>query len=160
MKIRARFETNNQLNGSHCKDCRWLGLFSRIKIFNPNNRSSQIYATTIHELAHASHWELRKNNWNNNTPTKVKESWARGVQWELTRMKYTGYIPPYFGDYTGVVQDLIDVKSGYDQVSGYTIKQIEDVLGNTSSWGSWKNNLKNRYNNATENNLDAVFNRW
>ena len=104
---------------------------------------------------------MRKNNWNfGNTHTKVKESWARGVQWELTRMKYTGYTPPYFGDYTGVVQDLIDGKSGYDQVSGYTIKQIENVLGNTSSWDSWKNNLKNRYNNATENNLDAVFNHW
>ena len=161
MKIRAHFEQNNEINGSHQKDLRIFGIFARIHIYNPQNSSSSIYATTIHELAHASHWELRKNNWNfGNTHTKVKESWARGVEWELTRMKYTGYTPPYFGDYTGVVQDLIDGKSGYDQVSGYTIKQIENVLGNTSSWDSWKNNLKNRYNNATENNLDAVFNRW
>ena len=59
------------------------------EIYNPNNSSSQIYATTIHELAHASHWELRRGEWNdNNLETKVKESWARGVEWELTRMVY------------------------------------------------------------------------
>lgn len=161
IKISAKYETNDKLNGQHCKDCRWFGIFSRIYIYNPQENTSDIYATTIHELAHASHWELRRGKWNdNNLPKKVKESWARGVQWELTRMKYEGYVPPYFGDYTGIVQDLIDGKSGYDQVSGYTIKQIEDVLSNTSSWKSWENNIKNNYNNDTENNLDAVFNRW
>jgi hypothetical protein len=124
---------------------KWFGVFSRLYIYNPNNSSSQIYATTIHELAHASHWELRRGERNdNNLETKVKESWARGVEWELTRMKYEGYIPPYFGDYTGVVQDLIDGESGYDQVSGYTIKQIEDVLEDTSSWEDWKNQLSKK----------------
>ena len=47
-----------------------------------------------------------------------------------------------------------------DQVSGYTIKQIEDVLGKTSSWNGWKDNIKNRYDNATEDNLDALFAYW
>jgi hypothetical protein len=89
MKISARFETNTESNGNHAKDFRIFGIFSRIRIFNPHKKSSQIYATIIHELAHASYWELRKNNWNdNNLPDKVKESWARGVEWELTRMKY------------------------------------------------------------------------
>lgn len=161
MKIRAHNSSNSEINGSHQKDLRIFGAFARIHLYNPQNSSSEIYGTTIHELAHASHWELRKNNWNdNNLESKVKESWARGVQWELTRMVYPSYQPFYFGDYTGVVQDLIDGKSGYDQVENYTIKEIEGVLSSTSSWDSWKNNLKNRYNNATENNLDAVFNRW
>jgi len=44
-----------------------------------------------------------------------------------------------------------------DQVSGYTIKQIEDVLRKTSSWNGWKDNIKNRYDNATEENLDQLF---
>ena len=47
-----------------------------------------------------------------------------------------------------------------EAVSGYTIKQIEDVLHNTTSWDDWKNNLKNKYYNATENNLDATFDFW
>ena len=44
-----------------------------------------------------------------------------------------------------------------DEVSGYTIRQIEDVLSYTSSWEDWKNNIKNKYNNATENHLDKLF---
>nr|WP_314838426.1 hypothetical protein [uncultured Flavobacterium sp.] len=161
MRIRAHDGQNDEINGSHQKDLRIFGVFARIHLYNPQNSTSEIYATTIHELAHASHWELRKNNWNdNNLEDKVKESWARGVQWELTRMVHNTYTPSYFGNYSGIVQDLIDGRSGYDQVENYTIKEIEDVLSSTSSWDAWKINLTNTYNNATENNLDAVFNRW
>lgn len=174
MKIRANYSQNDDKNGSHQKDFRLFGIFARIQIYNPQNLSSEIYATTIHELAHASHWELRKNNWNdNNLESKVKESWARGVEWELTRMVYPSstYKGRFWNtsrsDYTLVVADMID-GTGYnnenngffdsrDGVSGYTIKQIEDVLSNTSSWNDWKNNIKNRYNNPTENNLDKLF---
>ncbi len=176
MKIRAHFEQNNDKNGSHCKDCRLFGFFARLRIYNPQNSSSEIYATTIHELAHASHWELRRSNWNNGgTSDKVIESWARGVEWELTRMKYPS--SKYKGrewnnnNYTLVVADMIDSEStaftnnGFkeptDEVSGYnTIRQIEDVLSYTSSWDSWRDNLKNRYNNATENKLDKLFKNW
>ena len=55
---------------------------------------------------------------------------------------------------------MIDVVSGNDQVEGYTIRQIEDALNGEKSWINWRNNIKNRYNNATENNLDALFNTW
>ena len=50
------------------------------------------------------------------------------------------------------------VKSYYDQVQGYTIKQIEDALASQTTWNAWKNNLKNMYNNETEKHLDAAFN--
>ena len=175
VKINAKYETNDKLNGQHCKDCRWFGILSRIYIYNPQNNTSDIYATTIHELAHASHWELRRGKWNdNNLSKKVKESWATGVQWELTRVVY----PKYKGrrwstrlkDYTLVVTDMIDeyfesgqeaTNFGYidtrDQVSGYTIEQIEDVLRDTSSWNEWKDNIKNRYDNDTEDNLEQIF---
>ncbi|SHF96323.1 hypothetical protein SAMN05444372_101352 [Flavobacterium micromati] len=172
MRIRAHNGQNDESNGSHQKDLRIFGVFARIHLYNPQNSTSEIYATTIHELAHASHWELRKNNWNdNNLERKVKESWARGVQWELTRMVHNGYrggstIRP---SYTQVVVDMIDSSNDFnngsenlqeDNVNGYSIKQIEDVLSNSSSWDAWKNNLKNKYNNETENNVDALFNHW
>jgi hypothetical protein len=48
-------------------------------------------------------------------------------------------------------------KDDRDQVSGYTIKQIEDVLRDTSSWEDWNNNIKNRYENNTEEHLDRLF---
>ena len=70
-------------------------------------------------------------------------------------------------NYTLVVVDMID-NIGYDntnygfsdsrdEVAGYTIKQIEDVLTSTSSWNNWLTNIKNIHNNSTENNLDKLF---
>ncbi len=116
----------------------------------------------------------------NDTETKVKESWARGVQWELTRMIYPDYrggatIRP---EYTQVVVDLLDERAPLDRfgrpeninngsedlteddVSGYTIRQIEDALNGRENWNDWRDNIRNRYNNGTENNLDVLFAHW
>lgn len=182
LKLRALYESSGT-NGTHCAACRFLGLGSAIKIYNPQHDSRDIYATTIHEISHASHWNM--SSWHyNNASTIVVESWARGVQWELTRMIYSGYQPTYARlNYTGVVQDMIDgygtkgtsywwdydedtwgspnlYKSYYDQVTGYTIRQIEDALNGEIHWNNWKNDIKNSYNNATENNLDDSFDFW
>lgn len=59
-----------------------------------------------------------------------------GVEWELTRMVYSTHYHPKYNRrsaYTGVVQDMIDGIDSYEKVSGYTIRQIEDVLSYTSS---------------------------
>ncbi|HMM11622.1 MAG TPA: hypothetical protein PKE03_05965 [Bacteroidales bacterium] len=175
LKLRAVYETNSS-NGTHCASCRFLGLGSAIKIYNPQNSSMQIYGTTIHEIAHASHWKMDPATYNCQYDSdcwincctgdlKVSESWARGVQWVLTGMVYPpnsmGNYPTYnFGNYTGVVQDMIDGIEGYDQVTGYTIRQIEDALIGQLTWNAWRDNIKNLYNNATENNLDALFAYW
>jgi len=165
LKIRAFNEQNDDTNGSHCAACRFLGLGSAIRIYNPQRRTRDIYGTVIHELAHASHWNMDRSNYNK-ASTIVVESWARGVQWELTRMVYSNYRPPYFTDYTGVVEDMVDgigigiTRPSYDQVSGYTIRQIEDALNGERNWTGWRVNIENRYNNATEGNLEALFNYW
>ncbi len=169
MKIRAVFKRNDKINGYHQKDFRIFGIFARIRIYNPHHDSDEVYATTIHELAHASHWELRRNKWNfEQTSGKVVESWARGVQWELTRMKYPNYrVYENRPNYTLVIKDLIDDDRYYGNfdsygefVTGYTIKQIENVLDETSTWEDLKNNLKNNYDNKTEKYLDKLFNYW
>lgn len=182
LKLRAMYEANSS-NGTHCASCRFLGLGSAIKIYNPQNSSMEIYGTTIHEIAHASHW--RMSTWHyNNASTIVLESWARGVQWELTRMIYPSYQPVYARlNYTGLIQDMIDgfgtkgtsfwwdyntnawgspnlFRSYNDQVTGYTIRQIEDALDGEIHWNNWKNKIINSYNNATENNLADSFDYW
>lgn len=182
LKLRAVYETNSS-NGTHCASCRFLGLGSAIKIYNPQNSSMEIYGTTIHEIAHASHWKM--SSWHyNNASTIVLESWARGVQWELTRMIYPDYQPVYARlNYTGLIQDMIDgfgtkgtsfwwdystnawgspylFRSYNDQVTGYTIRQIEDALSSEIHWNSWKEKIINSYNNATENNLGGSFDYW
>ncbi len=179
MKIAAYFEQNDVKNGNHSAWKRGLGLFNWIRIWNPERDARDIYSTVIHELAHASHWNISRSA-SNNSGSKVRESWARGVQWELTRMVYPDYKggDTFLPKYTQVVLDLIDGRAPLDRsgkledinkgseapteddVSGYTIKQIEDVLIHTSSWNDWRDNIKNKYNNATENNLDALFAHW
>ena len=71
--------------------------------------------------------------------------------------------------YTSAGYDMIDdvnqrnkYGSDYpiDRVRGYTIKQLEGALVGAKSWNQWRDNIKNRYNNATENYLDELFNNW
>lgn len=70
------------------------------------------------------------------TDNKVVKSWARGVQWDLTRMSYPNYyVNQNWPNYTLVVQDMLDndiyfgdVSATGDAVNGYNIRQIEDAL--------------------------------
>jgi hypothetical protein len=48
-----------------------------------------------------------------------------------------------------------------DRVSGYTIKQIENSLKNTNSWGEWKEHIKQQNpSNPTNQYIDELFNNW
>ena len=146
--------------------------FPEIRIFRPQRVCRDIYATTIHELTHASHWNMDRYNfgqYNKNAGVeKNAESWARGVQWALTRLEYNNYLggPEIRPIYTNVVLDMIDFSwdrnNGWDddRVHGYTIRQIEDALVGQREWNGWRDNIKNRYNNETEENLDALFAFW
>ena len=99
----------------------------------------------------------------------------------MTRLVYSNYsIPSGYSrrDYTGIVQDLIDpagiektsiyysvyskqsVKTYTDNVSGYTLKQIETTLEIVYSWETWRETLKSMYNNPTESHVDAAFAYW
>jgi len=172
-----------EVNGNHNASRRW-STWPEIKIFKPSKECHDIYATTIHELAHASHWDLGKHNDFNNSMDIVKESWARGVQWAVTRLEYSGYVPVYARlNYTGVVHDMVDgvknrssrywwdddiddwgspsiFKSYTDRVSGYSMRQVEDAIIGQRNWNGWRDNIKNKYTNGTENNLDAAFIYW
>jgi len=41
-----------------------------------------------------------------------------------------------------------------------TVKQLEDGLRGAKSWIEWRNNIKSRSNNSTENFVDELFNNW
>ncbi len=103
MKLGAFYQsgTSNTLPIRHT-----FGLGEMIKIYNPQVGSRQVYATTIHELGHTVHLQLTGGIWADND---VCESWARGVEFVLTRMQY----PDYLGGsnnipegYTNVVVDM------------------------------------------------------
>lgn len=100
----------------------------------------------IHETAHASHWNM--DSWHyNHCDDVVAESWARGVQWELTRMIYTGYQPSYSDPYTGVVQDMIDgigdsvsIKFSDNRCIGYS-KSVPDNIFNVKKYDNYSEDL-------------------
>lgn len=184
LKIQANYfnDPTGTSNGNHNPARRFLGMGSAIHMYAPTRTSDGLYGTTIHEMAHASHWNMDKSNYNNGDKIVV-ETWARGVQWAITRMVYPNYnlAAQYIrGSYTGMVQDVIDnfkpvqsfnfesngvvennIFSSYnDQVSGYNIRQIEDALNGNTSWNGWRNKIFNNYNNPTKNNLNGTFQYW
>ena len=173
LRIGAWTQDKGDTGGVHQSGSHFGGLVTGIKIYRYGALPEDIYATTIHELAHSSHYELLGLNFFS-VSTKVKESWARGVQWELTRMVYPNYKGGKFskGFYTTIVSDLIDddfrsiseaTSNGYidnnDQVDGWTIRQLEYSLeNNIRSWNDWRDRLigiKGGYDH--NNNITRLF---
>lgn len=203
MKIAAREQNGTS---SHVHQRRWIHL-AQIHIKEWGEESQQVFGTTIHELAHAAHWNLDKNAYNNLVwdgyisdevfnnahPGDVRtlETWATTVEIMFALKRYRDFFnqPSYeYGKrggvpirnfqlqrkadenfYTSAGFDMIDninqrnlYGSAYpiDRVSGYTIKQLENGLRGTKSWKQWRDNIKNKYSNPTEQYLDELFNNW
>ena len=146
-----------------------------------NGDSQSSFGTTIHELAHASHWEIGYSSpqyaidWIFDSPY-LPEIWAVGVETILTRNVYGTNNYNYFyqsltvlamsDGYTCIVEEMIDIYNqsitntlqSNDQVSGYTLSQLEGALPNNfGSWWVWRTNINDIYNNSTEGYLDALF---
>lgn len=85
---------------------------------------------------------------------------AIGVEWGFTKYIYAGYVPDYGDIYTGVVQDLVDGKDRHDQVEGYTLQQIEHAIMGAQTFNQWRDNLKNLYDNDTQDQVNALFAYW
>ncbi|MEW5845029.1 MAG: hypothetical protein AB1777_02060 [Bacteroidota bacterium] len=112
-----------------------------------------IYATTCHEVAHVSHWEMVGEGafaliWLNPKTRIVPESWAVAVSWQLTRNEYSrfgnfalNYIDFYFNKqqwnnsndkcYTPFFIDLIDNINQRVQHAGSSSYPNDNVTGYT-----------------------------
>ncbi|MCG8184435.1 hypothetical protein [Tenacibaculum piscium] len=139
-------------------------VYSHGKSGNDRN-SRQIFATTVHELAHVSHWEIGYSTGQYVIDALaddpfLPESWATGVEYVVVERVYPRatfgtynfdyqqqrtlrYIQTESDGYTPIVIDMIDnhnqstINSNRpnDRVSGYTLGQLEDAL--PGSFGSW-----------------------
>ena len=47
-----------------------------------------------------------------------------------------------------------------DRVNSYTLKQLEQSLIGERSWWQWRDNLKSRFDNPTEQFVNELFNNW
>lgn len=149
---------------------------------NTEKSSTWMFYLTLHELAHVVHFDnlVNLHDWGFGIGCKIKclnnkvrEGWAVGVANELTRAVYPNFDSsdenPFSegGSYTGIITDMIDpaIEGTYDEVSGYTLQQIEVAIqkggiGTSFDLNALVNSLKNLYNNPTEKELDALVKKW
>lgn len=120
-----------------------------------------------------------------NNNRRLLETWPTTVETVFTLSRYrdrfgiTGY--DYTDDnfqnvtiarenhYTSAGWDMIDnvnqrIRYGanypIDRVEGYTIVQLEQALKGAKTWWEWRDNIRERYVNPTEGNLNELFNNW
>jgi uncharacterized protein (TIGR02145 family) len=151
-----------------------------IKILAYGRTHIEIYGTTIHEIAHSSHYE--NGLFFKDLPKILKESYARGVQRYLSIKRYGDWSKAFYdNEYTGIFEDLEDANSTYaklkgfenpcDRVSGITVPMAEKALFASLSWDNFKYNLMKIYPDGTINNegkrvtyttadMDALFKYW
>jgi len=139
----------------------------RIAIRAHKRSHIEIYGSTIHEIAHSSHyWNVQAIFGINIAtyallPEKLKESYATGIQRYLTNKRYgnDAWSRIYNSEYTGIFEDLEDTNSTYekfndfekhcDKVSGITAPMVEEAVFNSFYWehffwDNFKDNLKKR----------------
>lgn len=128
----------------------WLS-FPDIRIFRPSRGPYAIYSTTIHELAHAAHWAMNKQQFRNSEDAII-ESWARCVQWRFTSIEYgrnwdsgVQYSDPriqngYNDVYTPIFIDMIDAvnqQGGFfrsDIYNGSVLQAPSHMVDNVSGY--------------------------
>lgn len=144
----------------------------------------KLYATTTHELAHSAHyahfwtqytWVPRDFEWVNYVGSDIQEAFARGVQWWLTRKRYSNYrVPFYSGNYKGNIEDLIDADglyalsfspTGGENVSGFAINDIEQAVKKSFNLNELRDRLKSDYTSNgkriySNTDMDNLFTYW
>ena len=111
----------------------------------------------------------------------MRETYAQTIEWYLTTRYYSNRIPGFvFSDnyqnrtpiadpiYTSFMVDMVDTLNQringpqfpLDNVSGYSLRQIENMVMNNATFTGFKDDMKRVYNNPTEIYLDQLRNNW
>lgn len=140
---------------------------------------STIYGSTIHEIAHTSHY------WNMNTTNILPQSeefsqlsatfrdtYARGIENVFLGARYGDSYKrrDYNYQYTGLVEDLMGTNSSSNckenSVYGFSVVDIEESFFQSKTFNAQKNYLKTHnasgQNGAHYNNydLDSIYDCW
>jgi len=162
-----------------------LGL-DDIGILAYKKTSNEIYGTTIHEVAHSSHyWNMKTTS--TGLPQSAefallsktyKDTYARGIENYFLEKRYNKMggeyrRRDYTSQYTGLVEDLIDVNkvsvcnpNFKELVSGFSITSIETAFFKNKKFSTMKNYLKDNNPSGkngvkyTSSDLDNLFKCW
>lgn len=127
---------------------------------------------------------VKEGDWNNNnTESRLKESWAQGVEWLFASERYSNFDNRYVYQnnyqnftveewpiYTSLMVDLFDdlnqrdvngnLQLPLDRVEGYTFLQMENCLRRSNGFTQFRNQLRDRHENNTEELLNELFENW
>ncbi len=186
LKQRIHFGGMDGAGRAHYYDFNKFFTTPQIKIYRNNssgieNNSENLFSDAVHELAHASHWEIGYT-YSQYVVDAIfsepflPESWARGVEAVITSNIYGNIwaqdqrvvLSDILGNggYTPIVWDLMDDfnqrehhGNNYpiDNVSGYTLVQLENALYGNFTWTSWREGIRNNYVNPSESYLNELF---
>jgi len=166
-----------------------INLLPDIKIYGKSTindlyrTTSDVYATTLHELAHVAHCNTMGNIQFLQVKDVVVESWAVAFSYYITRKTYSDYGYNYYGNYvyqnwpsfpttehyySPLFIDLIDdynqhFVDGYyvydDNISGFNLAQLSNALLKSYGLVSLSANLKiNKPSNVTDVQIDNLIN--
>ncbi len=185
-KQRIHIGAMNKSGRSHYYDFNKFWLFPQIKIYAYDTYGNQcssvdLFGTAVHELAHASHWEIGYSYGQYAldaifSEPFLPESWAQGVEAVITASIYPkiGWAQDQSvllrdilgkGGYTPIVWDMMDTYNqrdygnGYpiDCVNAYTLTQLENSLYGHFTWTSWRDAIRGNYNNPTKIYINELF---
>lgn len=167
----------------------WNWIFSAIRIYEKGSQGnvqevSNLFATTLHELTHASHaCRLSRSDYDDKVSKFIKESWAVAAEWYLVSDEYkklgasgTEFEKfvgkkniqswPYIGRsliYSSLFIDMVDTynqgenNSSYpnDDISGYTMSLIDSKLTSMRTFVDVESFMKsNRPANVSFNQIN------
>ena len=213
LKQRIHIGAMDKAGRSHFYDFNKFFTTPQIKVYrydkdNIEQRAIDLFATTIHELAHASHWEMGYSYGQYAVDyifrkAIIPESWASCVEYVVTNDIYNrtnyntlqnktideckkdGYTPLFIDCIDEDNQRIMGSSYPIDNVSGFSLAQIENVLFwsyqqlsptaaidpigvsdpigliyNSFGLRIIRNNLKTMYNNPTSGYVDELFDNY
>lgn len=165
-----RNQTDNEYSGINWGNWDFTGVLPDIKIFGRVNyhwvSTNELYSTTIHETAHASHIELMNAGeiQFSQVSNIIIESWADAVEWYITKIEYnwlgnSNYDNPYAWNFIDNKQNFsisyiqnhstytplfIDLVDDYNQRNHFGYNSPNDVISEYSM-GAIEQLLKHSY---------------
>ncbi len=187
IKIRPIFDNrkSNIINGSfrHNIPLTQIFLFNDIRFFVNGDDTPNIWRAMMHELGHMNHILVSTSNFQQSyvADPMVVESWATAIEYYFMPLHYAQrvnhiadarrediigtataswqYTPLFIDLMDNTNQRQIEGSTDYadDDVSGYTLSQIQNALRNRISLGGVEESLRNSYHNFTEHHMNRML---
>lgn len=128
----------------------WLDNHSSVQ--NRNRRLLETWPTTVEIMMTLDRYRTKFGN------PDYQYKWNKQSLTILDENHYTSGGFDMIDDFNQSV--IFDNRFPVDRVNGYTLKQLEQSLIGARHWSQWRDNVKNKYDNPTEQFVDELFNNW